>query len=726
MQFTESYLTDVSGDYYSVNGGVTPNPSAGVCSWQTSGECNWPIPVSNTLTAVDDLWHAAVNGGGTYFSASDPSNLYTGLASAIRALDGVIGAAAAATTSNPNVTAGDNQVFVSNFVSSEWSGELESQRLNIDSGVVDASSADWSARDLLDTKSSRNIYVFSSGASNKLKDFSWASLNGTEQGYFNLSYITSHAPALTQFCTFGPYCLSATDQAAAAGSALVSFLQGDRSNEGDLTNPAKYFRQRAHKLGDIVNSESVYVTKPMRNYTDSGYAAFKASMASRPGTVYVGANDGMLHAFDATTGDELWAYMPTAVLPYLYQLADKQYATQHRYFVDATPTAQDVYVGGKWITMLVGGLGAGGRSYYALDITDPTAPKAMWEFTDTNLGLSFGKPVIGKLADDSWVVMFGSGYNNVSGGDGVGRLYVLNAETGAVVRTISTGTGDTGTPSGLAHIRGWVDSGNVDNTVQRVYGGDNLGNLWRFDVNNIIAPSGYDAVRLATLKAADGTAQPITSRPELGQVGSLAMVYVGTGRYLGTSDLTDASKQTIYAIKDTLGAVGIGDPRLPANKFVEQVLVNSTCPTGSTACSTGDIVRVTSAPKSVNFADNGGCFVDLPETRERVTTDPQLALGTLVVNSNVITSGDVCKVGGSSWANFFDYRTCAPPTTAKGVASVSLGNAVATRPALVKLPNGRVISVTRLSDNRTKTNTVPINADAKTTQRLSWRDLIQQ
>lgn len=725
MQFSPTYLTDTSGDYYSVLKGAAPDASNGICSWQTSGTCTWPVPVNNTLTTIDDLWHAAVNGGGTYFSASNPTTLYVGLTSAIQSLAAEVGAAAAATTSNPNVSAGDNQVFLSTFKTAEWSGDLKSQRLDVTTGLVNAA-VDWSARDLLDSNNSRNIYMFSSGATNKLKTFDWASMTSSERDNFTLSYITASGRALSQFCVYGAYCLSSTDQATAAGNNLVEFIRGDRSMEGVLADTTKFYRQRAYRLGDIVNSEAVYVGKSLLSYVDADYDKLQAVAATRTRAVYVGANDGMLHAFNADTGVEMWAYVPQAVLPNLYKLADKQYATQHQYYADGTAVVQDVYVNGKWITMLVAGLGAGGRSYYALDVTDPSAPKALWEFTNNNLGVTIGKPEIGKLTNGKWVVIFGSGYNNVSPGDGIGRLFVLDAADGSIIRTISTGAGNTTTPSGLAHIRAWVDNSEVDNTIQRVYGGDNAGNLWRFDVNDNVGVAGYEAQRIATLKDKTGVSQPITSRPELGQVGTTVMVFVGTGRYLGQTDLVDASPQSIYGIKDNMNNVDIGDPRATANKFVEQTLTIGTCPSGSSVCSAGESVRTNGTPNPVNLAVNGGWFVDLPQTRERVNTDPQLALGTLVVTSNVIEQGNVCKVGGSSWINFLDYRTGAPVNAAKTVASVSLGNAIATRPAIVKLPNNRVISLTRMSNDSTVSKTVPTDPGAGATRRLSWRDLQQQ
>jgi type IV pilus assembly protein PilY1 len=721
MLFDEGYGTARSGDFFDVKSGSTANPTNGICAWQASGSCNWPVPVNNSPPAVDDLWHAAVNGRGTYFSAKDPASLYSGLSSALAAIAQRLGAAAAATTSNPNVSSGDNYVFISDFNSGkdDWTGELKGQQINVDTGAVVTSASDWSAGPQLDTNSSRTIYTFDSGATNKLKDFTWANLTSTERSYFETAYITTAGRSLSQFCTFGTTCLSAANQTAAAGSPIVSFVRGDRTNEGSLTDISKWYRARKHLLGDIVNSEALYVKRTLYNYADTGYAAFKTSTESRRAMVYVGANDGMLHAFDAQTGAEVWAYIPTMVIPKLYRLADKNYGNDHQFYVDGSPVSGDVPIGGVWKTIIVGGLGAGGRGYYAMDVTDPASPKALWEFQDNNLGYTLGKPEITKLKDGTWVVIFASGYNNVSPGDGHGRLYVVNAATGSLIRTIDTGVGDTTTPSGLAQIRAWVDRTEINNTSLRVYGGDNLGNVWRFDINNDIGAAGYDAQLLATLQGPSGNLQPVTARPELGLVSGNAVVYVGTGRYLGVTDLSDSSVQSLYAIKDTLGTASLGNPR--ASSFVQQTLTNSTCPTDATVCVPAQTVRLGTS-NAVDFATNNGWYIDLPATRERANTDPQLALGTLVFTTNIVDP-DACSVGGTSFINFFDYRTGGPVTSSTGVVSAFLGNAIATRPTIVRLPNGKVISLTRLSDASTVVSPIPVGTVPGTTRRISWREL---
>ncbi len=726
MQFKSDYLSDTTGDFYAVKSGLTPNAAAGVCTWQTSGQCTWPAPANNSQQNVDDLWHAAVNGDGKYFSAKDPAALYTGLYSALAAIDVVESSTAAATTSNPNITAGDNQIFVSSFKSGEWTGEVLGKRIDVTTGDVMASSPqDWSASTLLNSNTSRRIFMFDGSSATKLKPFDWDDMTSSERAYFETAHITTTGRALTQFCALGPYCVNLVTQTSAAGERLVEYIAGSRSQEGVLSDVTKAYRSRVSLLGDVVNSEAVFVGGPALALNDTGYAAYKSAQGARTKMVYIGANDGMLHAFNAETGVEMWAYVPTAVLPNLYKLADKEYASKHQYFVDATAAVHDVYISGQWRTVLVSGLGAGGRSYFALDVTDPSNPRALWEFTNTNLGYTFGKPEIGKLEDGTWVALVTSGYNNVSSGDGKGYLYVLNVGTGAIVRTIGTNVGSTSDPAGLAHIRGWYEDGESDATIKRVYGGDNLGNVWRFDINNNVGAAGYEAQRLAILRNSSSAIQPITSRPELGQVGPYVMVFVGTGRYMGSTDLTDTTTQSIYGIKDRLTAEDFGDIRDSGNAFVRQTLALSTCPANDTSCTGAEQVRTVSNPQPVNLATNGGWYVDLPVSSERVNTDPVLALGTLIVTSNIITSGDVCKVGGSSWLNFLDYSTGATVPTALGVSGVYLNNGIGSRSTVGMLPSGQLRSYTTVS-NRPRgpeVNSPPFNANAGGVRRHSWRDL---
>ena len=260
------------------------------------------------------------------------------------------------------------------------------------------------------------------------------------------------------------------------------------------------------------------------------------------------------------------------VMSKMAKLADANYGYAHEYFVDGTPVVGDVYdsVTSTWKTILVGGLNAGGRGYYALDVTVPTAPKVLWEVssaTDNDIGYSFGNPVITKNKAGKWVVAFTSGYNNILPGSGNGHLFVLNALTGSLTaaggafdpsdpsfRKLPTNVGflpvgTAVTPNNVGKINAWVET-ETNNTAARFYGGDMLGNLWRFDYDDNVAPSGAEAFRIGYT----GSNQPITTKPQLSiaKTGatSIAVVSVATGRLLGLGDLIDTSTQSVYAVKD--------------------------------------------------------------------------------------------------------------------------------------------------------------------------------
>lgn len=736
MVFSPTYKTDTSGDYRKIKNGDTG------CSWLTaSATCNWPVPGTTNSGRdgkpenIDDLWHAAVNGRGTYYSATDPTTLATGLSGALAGVNARTGSSAAATTSNPNVTSGDNFVFSSTFTTQDWTGELIRQQMDLQTGAI-SSTVDWAAQSLLDAKvgatsDTRTIYTYSSSAANKLKSFLWANLSSTEQTYFQTANISS----LSQWCTTGTTCLDATQKTNAVGANLVNFIRGQTGYENRTTNTAanRLYRNRAHVLGDIVSAEAVYVKKPLYTYSDAGYASFVTANASRQGMVYVAANDGMMHAFNADTGAESFSYIPTAMLPNLYKLADFNYSAQHRYFVDGTPVVGDAYFGGGWKTILVGGFNGGGRGFYAMDVTNPAAPQALWEFKvrdssvtpcaattaaaegqtdDCDVGYSYGNPIVTKLPDGTWVVLVTSGYNNVNPGDGQGYLYVLNAQTGAIIKKIGTGVGSTTTPSGLSRINAWTDNGMVDNTSLRAYGGDLLGNVWRFDL------TAYTAHHLATLRDTGAGVQPITAKPELGLVSNHVVVYVGTGRYLGTTDLADTSQQSFYAIKDPLDSTDYGANFRATANVVQQTLTQTTDVNGA-------IVR-TASSNAVDFSSNDGWYIDLPDSGERDNTDPALALGTLVFTTNV-PNANACTIGGYSWIYYLDYRTGSFVSTSSGqVVARRLGNALATRPVLVRLPNNSVVSLTKLSDTTVQVGNVPIGAGGNTVRRVLWRELFNE
>ena len=817
MQYSSTYPTDTGGDFSTVKGvapflpdnGIAASPASGVCAWQSTNLCNWPAPVSDEQTTIDDLWHAGINGHGAYFSATDPTSLSSSIASALSGVAATGGSGASPTASNASIKQGDNYFFNSNYTTLDWTGELVRKQIN--PVTAEASTAiDWSAQAKLDNKlwSGRAIWTFDNSVpTTKLKAFN--STNFAANSYFLSPHISTAPNGLTQYlCASASICLSVTDQDAshAAGANLVNYLRGDRSNEGIDTNNSKYYRQRAHVLGDLVNAQVVYVNKPQYNYADPGYTAFIAAQALRVATLYAGANDGMLHAFrakgsiatealveaaatavnaaqmdqsnaalataaaaavsaseaavaaDTLIGQEIWAYIPTMVFPHLYKLADKKYKDKHRYFVDGSPVSGDICssactVGGAiWKTILVGGLGRGGRGYYALDITNPTSPKALWEFTNANLGYSFGSPQIAKLTDGTWVVLIPSGYNNIpnedgTGGDGVGRLFVLDAFDGTLLNTISTGVGDTTTPSGLAKITAQVTSPESDNTVEAVYGGDMLGNLWRFDVNNNIGDTGFDAQLMAAFKDGAGNPQPITTKPQVTAIPTTGekLVIVGTGSYLDLSDASNTNTQSVYALKDSRAA-GVtaataiydnpgGSPRLTGTSsagLVRQIFTEETCPVGAPTniCTAGELVR-TATSNPVNYATQNGWFFDLVTTSERANTDLALGLGALVINTNV-PSVEACEVGGSSYQYALNYLTgsaIGATTTSpleKRVVGKQLANQLASSPILLMTSSGKLVALSGLAGGGISIKLPALPPGASISRRTSWRELIRE
>ena len=704
VKYDPNYLTQTTGDFNDLKQGTK----------------DWSIPGDGKgAENIDDLWHAAVNGRGQYFSATDPTTLSTSLAGILAGIEAKIGSASAAAASNLQPIAGDNMLYVAQYTSAKWIGDVLALTIHPTTGAV-SSSITWSAKAQLNSMvgagTPRTLYYFQGGAPNKLRSFTYANLTSDAMnGLFD--NVCSKSVEMTAHCA----ALSAADVTAAnSGSNLVSWLRGGYNSA---------YRPRESPLGDIINGAPVFIGKPPFKYTENSYAGFVSANATRTGVVYVAANDGMLHAFDGTTGVEKWAFMPSAVLPNLYKLADNNYASNHRYLLDGAPMIGDVWTGSAWKTILVGGLGAGGSSYYALDITNPNSPVALWEFSDTHLGLAVGNPIITKRADGTWVVVFSSGYNNhTGGGDGNGRIYVLNAYTGAVITTVQTYTavgtpaGTVAAPSGLAKLNAWIDS-EIDNTAKRFYGGDLLGNVWRFDIDGTVAPNNA-ALRMAQLLAGT-TRQPITTQPTVAELtqGSVKypVVFVGTGKYLEAADLSNTAQQTVYALKDPMTATELGDVR-GGSTLVKQTLTTTTNASGAK-------IR-TGTKNAVDWSTKNGWYVDLPSAGERVNVDSQLIFDTLSMAGNV-PSNDACVVGGESYFYQFDLSTGGSAINGSDTVGQWLGNTMIVGLSAVQLEKDgvqgkgdvKIICVDSAGNLCTKDNPDPPPTGG-TTRRTSWREIV--
>jgi type IV pilus assembly protein PilY1 len=728
------------GDFYKLITGA-----ASGCPWNGGGAYVWPNPSTgdNSGSAayqsrVDDLWHAAINGHGKYFSASDPRQVVDGLRQALANIEVKVGAAAAAATSTPNISQEDNDIFSATFTTVKWYGELSNRKIDTVTGQVGTAdvwnSSQTAGRKVEAAEDSRRILMLDPGAGT-LRNFTYGEMSATERAWFD-----NKCAALPQCVT-----LSTANRAVVnSGANIINWLRGQQQYADDAvlraysrteTTPAGASGPLPIVIGDIASSKPAYMRDPRKDYNRPGYASFKNDQASRQAAVFAAANDGMLHAFDAATGEELWAYVPRITMKKLYQLASINYGTNHQFNVDGSPELGDVYINGAWKTILVAGLNGGGRGYYAIDVTDPDSPQALWELCadpavcsgdnlEPEIGYSFGNPQFGTWKDaggtERWVVFLTSGYNNIPGTDGVaggtgrGFLLIVDAATGRVLDRVSTGSGDTTTPSGLAKITAITANPNRDPLVTYVYGGDNLGQMWRFDLTS--------AGTVRVLKMGDaGAGQPITTRPDValcavepsggGAVRPERVVAFGSGRLLDLPDVGDTATQSAYVLKDDGVAIGAGSWRsLPA--MARKRLAK-------TAGAARDVYTVSG--DDADLGEQSGWFVDFDRNLgERVNLDPKIVAGTLTVVTNLPSSSSACSVGGTS--NVYQFDVCTGlPSSPDGVVGHTLSNnSAAVGFIIVRLPSGALKMITTTADGKTITSEV---APAKTeaARRSGWR-----
>ncbi len=552
--------------------------NAGTGYINTSGGCR-DCTIANPATSVtysitgasagnlkDPLWYAAKYGGfkdanannmpdrtsewdedndgnpDTFVFANDPVKLVEGLAKAFDQISKRRSSAAAVATNSVQLNT-TSAIFQARFDSSNWSGSLYASKLNSDGT---AGTQLWDASQELPAHADRKIFTRSGNSGAIFKwEGSVTELDSAQQAALNRS------PAGT---------------ADALGASRVAYLRGDRSMERQKPNGV--FRDRAHPLGDIVNSNPFFVQRQYFAYErlpgseGSSYAAFSSGNASRTPMVYVGANDGMLHVFNAGTGAEVFAYVPQAVYPRLSALTDPNYT--HKYYVDGSPYVGEAYFGGAWHTVLVSGLGGGGRSVFALDVTSPTAfskSDVLWEFTDPDLCYSYSRPVIGRLASGTWAAIFGNGYPRTGAADTTlnctttgAYLYVVDLRDGSLIKKIGTGATSTYDGAGNGLSSPTLVDANGDRIVDLVYAGDLRGNMWKYDLSATTTASwgvANSAAPVYSAKDASSTAQPITAAPEVGRhPNGGVLVYFGTGQYVATGDPSNMNVQSFYAIWD--------------------------------------------------------------------------------------------------------------------------------------------------------------------------------
>lgn len=659
---TFSVALGVTGALSDMDGDGWPNPPL------TESE-NWgnPNSCSDCPPKIDDMWHAAYNSRGTFVSAKSPQDLQQAMTNALANISVRVGTAASIATNSTSLNT-DTLIYQAKFDPTDWSGEIVAYRVNSD-GSVDDTNSYWDTENIpLPNPTDRHIYTWNGSTGLNFNVANWNSLSATQKTALqNGSTVT-------------------------AGQDRINWLLGDQARE----QPVGTLRKRTHLLGDIVNSNPTYASGDidfdyaLSTSTVTGkesYADFVATNATSPIMLYVGANDGILHAFNASTGTEQFGYIPNAIFPNLQtgapSLTSPGYG--HRYFVDGSPQIGHAYWNGAWHTVLVSSNGAGAKSIFALDVTHPdsfAANKVLWEFSDTDLGYpinQFIQPVIAYL-NGNYVVIFGNGYESTNKR---AVLFIVNVATGALIRKIDTGVGSAGSPNGMAGPVLTTLKANVDGTtdddnrvLKYAYAGDLQGNLWKFDLTNLSSAFTADGSTTGTPKplfqarSSGGVVQPITAPPDISLHSNYGYILVfGTGKFFETDDHTNIAQQTLYGIwdknDDTIECNSNDDACVyPTNRSTlqQQSIINETSTNGNNW-------RELTA-NALDWDTKRGWYLDLltpplpPGTAkgERIVSAPILALDPKtqkirVIVVTLIPAVQSCFGGGTSWIMQIDLDT---------------------------------------------------------------------
>jgi type IV pilus assembly protein PilY1 len=639
--------------------GLLFNPDADPAQDPYATPPTWPTTFQpRHPSAVDDIWHATINGRGQLLNAASSSELAEKLSAVLRSIAEKAGSASSAAVNSGSINS-DTRLFLASFDPTDWSGDLTASSISEDGQLGTPVFVD------VPTPDDREIVTVNTDGTPVA--FTWSTIDATRKAQLQPAPDT-------------------------LGDERLDWLRGDQTRE-TLSAPNN-FRKRTKLLGDHVNSAPAYVGAPAFRYPDSlqakPYSKFREAHKNRVHMVYAGANDGMLHAYfsdDAGSGDveEKFAFIPGSVFKNLHLLPAPNYA--HKFYVDGSPIVGDAFVGGDWRTILVAGLNKGGQGVYALDVTDPAALTEAnaasvfkWEFSDANdadLGYTYSRPSIVRMNDGTWVAAFGNGYSNTTA-DGIvsttgnAVLYIVNLQTGALIRKINTGVGMSADPLGTARPNGlstpvFADL-DGDSDVDLAYAGDLFGNVWKFDLSSSSSASwsvAYGGLPFFTAKIGTDN-QAITVRPNLsrGSKGQGLIVLFGTGKYLEPSDIDvpTLKTQSFYGLFDP--NTGAATDRIASRtdlttqtiwREVEKMLfVND---------ETGENhywdIRVTS--KNLPAATSRGWYIDLVSPTVGFEGEMQVT-DALIKNDHVtfttlIPGSDPCAYGGTSWLMELDLFT---------------------------------------------------------------------
>ncbi|HEX5353707.1 MAG TPA: PilC/PilY family type IV pilus protein [Rhodanobacteraceae bacterium] len=781
LGFTPSGITGTSP------GGNNPPTTTDIFNWAQSGggttnadgtpnqnaisSFGWPTPSGSggsggSINNIADLEHAGVTGHGQFYSAKDPQSFVSGLEDALKRAASRLGSSASLAANSTQLNTG-TVIYQSTYHTSVWTGDLQAFAVNQDTGAVDTSSHTWSASDTLvasatvtgnvKTYPDRNIMTYNPGAA-----------AGSQFVAFKDDSSTGAPPALSSAE------LAALGSTTAGQAAMVDYLRGDSTLE---ESNGGSFRNRSTPLGDIIDSQPVYVGAPDGNAfvgetftgTDT-YSTFVSAHASRTPLLYVASNDGMLHAFNAATGAEVFAYLPAAVIEAgISNLANPDYGSDtdpHQDYNDGQLTVANAYfsegsAAAAWHTVLVGTTGRGSaRAVYALDVTDPSSIKFLWErsagdgLSDSGyLGQMVGTPVIAQTSTDStqgptWSVLIGNGYNSA---ENQAALLQFDLATG----TLYLHTAGTDTNNGLAAPVAWIGTA-ANGLSTDAYAGDLLGHVWNFQLNSLVcsgtppvcattATPSSDGTQEFTAEDGSGAAQPITAGLMAGKDPNSGNVWVffGTGKYLQFDDLHNTQVQSWYGLIMQTGANNPPLPALPTTTgggdLVQRFI------TAQTDASTSSLGArtITPTPSPSDMSGKRGWYLDLqaPDADgdyvaqgEMMVDANQFQAGLLLGTTRIPVVTDICNPSGSGWIMALDPFTGTAPDSdffdVNGDGSINSGDELNGHPAagvgFTSMPNppifvGGQMEVGLQNGNIVNDSTAGATGSFK---RISWREVV--
>jgi type IV pilus assembly protein PilY1 len=607
-------------------------------------------PTKNPAAAATLTAMSIAGGTGAYFPATSPQAVTDALQTIITQILAVTEstASAAVNTTGLNV---NSVVYQSQFVTSDtyqdWTGNVLAYPINPTNGVIDTSLADihWSAQTQLDGQATRAIATWDPVTGHGIP-FEWTP--GTPGS--GIAINTALGLALQ---TFTPD---------TNGQDVLQYLHGSTAQE---QRNMGQFRNRSHILGDIVDSNPAYIGPSTENLQSTSYRTFETATAGRTPMLYIGGNDGMLHAFDTTTGDEKFAYMPRGSYSNLVNLVSPYYNAQHRFFVNGSPQAADVQFSDlTWHSVLVETEAQGGNSVFALDITDPSsmaleptlASKVLWDIVDPDLGLGFSGPAIANT-NSGWQVFIGNGYNSTNEKP---FLYAIDPQHGTINAKIDLCAAvptacDLTKSNGLSGVVAVNTSGAVTANANLIYAGDLQGNLWRVDISNS-NPNLW--VPTVMFQARDnfpgGNKQPITTKPVVTLNPSFpqvlgTLVMFGTGQYLGVPDISNAHVQSVYGVYDPPAGYSTAINR---SSLLKQTLANAMLGTLTVRTTSGTIPT---------YPANKGWYMDLDLLPgERVINTPALFSGGELIFTTfepIPPALGVCTTLGSSFLMVLNFAS---------------------------------------------------------------------